>query len=372
MASSAPRIFTRQPWKALYALIASALFAARLPFWLIYYIPSALRQHPKWTFRQALSVHLLKTISYHCSLIEIRTPLSLKPGPDKERFVIVHPSKPDRYVDILNDSKTKPEKLGGTWYPAAYEAGDQQDVVLHFHGGAYVVGTGRADDAGFPAKMLHKHSHAKVFMPQYRLAGNPGGKFPAALQDAVSAYQYLLDAGLPASKIVVSGDSAGANLALALLRYISEHGELLPSPTAAWLWSPWVDLASAAADPGACERNRNFGTDVINGVFVAWGAHAFVPDSMSASHPYISPMNHPFKTETPLWIQTGGLEILYDDDVRLADNMRGVEGNKVELVVDPYTPHDILLLGDKLGFVAETEKVAKKAVEFLRNERTYP
>ena len=280
----------------------------------------------------------------------------------------VHPTKAERYVDILNDSKVKPEKLGGTWYPGAYEVGDQQDVVLHFHGGAYVLGTGRADDAGFPAKMLHKHSNAKIFMPQYRLSSNPGGKFPAALQDAVSAYQYLLDAGVPPSKIVVSGDSAGANLALALLRYISEQDDLLPSPTAAWLWSPWVDLAKAA-DSRSYESHRNYGTDFINGNFVAWGSRTYVPDSMSASHPYISPINQPFKSKTPLWIQTGGLEVLYDDDVKLADNMRGVEGNKVELVVEPYAPHDVILLGDKLGFVAEAERLTKKAVEFLKHER---
>ena len=368
MASSTRGLLTRQPWKGLYILIAAALVTARLPFWLIYFIPSALRQHPTWTFRQAFMVHVFKTLTYHLSAIEIRTPLSLMPGPDKDLFVLIHPTKAERYLDILDHSKAKPEKLGGTWYPSAYELGDQQDVVLHFHGGAYVLGTGRADDAGFPAKMLHKHSKAKIFMPQYRLAGNPGGKFPAAIQDAVSAYQYLLDAGVPAAKIIVSGDSAGGNLALALLRYISEHEELFPSPTAAWLWSPWVDLA-AAADTRACERHRNFGTDFINGIFVAWGTRAYVPDSVSAAHPYISPMDHPFKSKTPLWIQTGALEVLYDDDVKLADNMRAVQGNKVELVVEPYAPHDIILLGDKLGFVAETDRVTKKAVEFLKNER---
>lgn len=313
-------------------------------------------------------VQLLKTVSYHGTVVEMRTPLSIEPGLDKECFVTVHPTKPERYVDIVNDKQARPENLGGTWYPGAYEVGDQQDVVLHFHGGAFVLGTGRADDAGFAAKMLHKHSNAKIFMPQYRLSSNPGGKFPAALQDAVSAYQHLLDAGVPPSKIVLSGDSAGANLTLALLRYISEHEELFPSPAAAWLWSPWVDIARAA-DSMAYERHRNYGTDYINGIFGAWGARTYVPNSMSAAHPYISPINHPFKCKTPLWIQTGGLEVLYDDDVKLADNLKGIEGNKVELVVEPYAPHDIILLGDKLGFVAEADRATKKAVEFLRHER---
>lgn len=349
-------------------LIAAALVTARLPFWLIYLIPSALRQHPKWSFRQALTVRLLKTLSYHGTVTEMRTPLSLIPGADKECFVTVHPTKPERYVDVLNDRQAKPEKLGGTWYPRAFEVGDQQDVVLHFHGGAFVLGTGRADDAGFSAKMFHKHSNATTFMPQYRLSSNPGGKFPAALQDAVSAYQHLLDAGVPPSRIIVSGDSAGANLALALLRYISDHEDLFPSPTAAWLWSPWVDI-TRAADPTTYLNHRNYGTDLLNGIFGAWGARTYVPDSMSASHPYISPMDHPFKSKTPMWIQTGGLEVLYDDDVRLADNLTGIEGNTVELVVEPYAPHDIIRLGGIMGFVAEAERATKKAVEFLKLER---
>ncbi|MCJ1305482.1 hypothetical protein MMC08_008296 [Hypocenomyce scalaris] len=370
MQALARNIFTRQPGKSLYILIAVAISVARLPLWLIYYIPSTLRQHPKWTFRQAFMVQILKTLIYHFSIIEMHTPLSLKPGVEQERFVVVHPTKPERYVDVLENGRVKPEKIGGTWYPSPYKIGNQQDVVLHFHGGAYVIGTGRADDAGFPAKMFNKYANAKVFMAQYRLSSNPGGQFPAALQDAVSAYQYLLDAGIPASKIVVSGDSAGGNLALGLLRYLSDHGNLFPSPTVAWLWSPWVNIAGSA-DPRSVDTNRHYSTDFLSGVFPAWGARTYVPDSLSATHPYISPLDHPFESKTPIWIQTGGVEILYDDNVKLADQLRGIDGNKVELVVEPYAPHDIISVGDKLGFEAEANRVAKKAGEFLENERTY-
>lgn len=76
-------------------------------------------------------------------------------------------------------------------------------------------------------------------MPQYRLSHNDRTRFPAALQDVVTAYCYLTkDVGIPASKIVLSGDSAGANLVLALVRYVTEFGEEvgLEKPRAGWLW----------------------------------------------------------------------------------------------------------------------------------------
>jgi acetyl esterase/lipase len=83
-----------------------------------------------------------------------------------------------------------------------------------------VIGDGRQDDCGFAAKtLLQQTSAAYVFCPQYRLASNPGGRFPAQLQDAVTSLLYLTDEmQVPARKITISGDSAGGNICLALLR----------------------------------------------------------------------------------------------------------------------------------------------------------
>jgi acetyl esterase/lipase len=188
------------------------------------------------------------------------------------------------------------------------------------------------------------------------------------LQDAVTAYQYILDLGIPPSKVVLSGDSAGANLVLALLRYISENGDLLPPPAAALLWSPWVNLADITKD--TVDKHAKISTDYLCGEFVMWGVDVFVPSFMDRSDPYLSALGHPFETKTPLWIQTGGCEVLYDDNVRLANKMRE-KGNEVELHIEPNASHDIWLTGKITGFEAEAVNSAKMAGQFMKKQGLY-
>ena len=229
-----------------------------------------------------------------------------------------------------------------------------------------MTGAGRDEDSAFGAKLLASSASSYIFMVQYRLSSNPGGQFPAALQDAVTAYRYLLDQGIATSRIAVSGDSAGGNLTIALLRYISEAGDEknLPAPTAALLWSPWLDL-HAAQDPAYLATNKRNHTDYLVGNFVSWGVNAYTPPTMKANNPYISPLRHPFSCETKVWIQTGGAEVLMDEDVTFAEQMKGVEGNVVELHVEPYANHDLFLTGNLTGFEGEMKKCAKLAAHFL-------
>lgn len=109
-----------------------------------------------------------------------------------------------------------------------------------FAGGAFVTYTGRNEDGAFASATILKQTKAShVFMPQYRLSHGDNTRFPAALQDVVTAYCYLTqELGVPASKIVLSGDSAGANLVMAFVRYLADHGKEveLDNPKAAWLW----------------------------------------------------------------------------------------------------------------------------------------
>ena len=72
--------------------------------------------------------------------------------------------------------------------------------------------------------------------------------------------------------------------------------------------------------------------------------------------------------KTPFWIHTGDAEVLYHDDIKLAEELKNV-GNKVDLVVDEAAPHDILLIGHMIGFTEEAAKAAKKAGEFLKANR---
>ena len=359
-----------QPFKALYILVAAALVLVRVPLWLIYFLPRFLRQHPSWTLRQAFMVQLVKAGTYHSCQVRDHPAWSLAPNSEKERFERIAPSSKDIYQGVLKDPEIKPVEVGGTWYPSVYDPSDakRKTVILHIHGGAFIVGDGRKRDLGFGAHLLTSHADAWVLGLQYRISSNPGGRFPAPLQDVVTAYQSLLDRGIAASSIVVSGDSAGGNLAIAFLRYLTENPGVLPKPRAALMWCAWVD-PGRSMDPYSCSKNRNYDTDILNDVFAEWGIRAHAPSPMDPESPYISPMNHPFKCEgVPMWVQFGELEILADDVVRFAQNMRRIEGNEVDIHEDKGAPHDIFLIGGILGFHEKAEKMAAAMGEWLKTK----
>lgn len=237
---------TSRPGQLLFTIWAIAINAARLPFWMVYFIPSFLRQNPRWSYPQAVKVRILKAFLSFLATIEVRTPTKLEPKKEGDRFVAVQPGSSDKYIGVVaQDKEISPKTIGGTWYPSRpSSASGVGNVVLHFHGGAYVIGDGRTSDAGFAARTFIENTSAThVFAPQYRLASNPGGRFPAFLQDAITSFIYLNETlKIPADKITISGDSAGGHLCLTLLRYLSDNPDAnIPNPVCAWLWSPWVD-----------------------------------------------------------------------------------------------------------------------------------
>ena len=180
---------TRQPGKALWLLFGIVSTSVRLPLWLLYNIPKSLRPHSKWSYRQAILNKIVKQLIYHTASIRIQTSTFLEPGDEKECFVVMQPAKDDLYRGVLKDAEIKPMAVGGTWYPSLFREGDSaQRIILHFHGETYVVGSGRKADSAYAAHLLVKHVAEKVFFPQYRLSARPGGRFPAALQDAVTSY----------------------------------------------------------------------------------------------------------------------------------------------------------------------------------------
>ncbi|KAF2649095.1 alpha/beta-hydrolase [Lophiostoma macrostomum CBS 122681] len=384
-------ILTHHPFKAGYVLAALCFEFARLPLYILKYVVPYGRPHPAWTYKQALTMRFV-SFFVHCSAtVQAKTPLPLLPGAEKDQFVTIDPAPSTAYKGPLAPTpSTKPVRIGGTWYPAPLHASTSDTeknestavVVLHLHGGAYVTGDGRTQASGFFSKLQLKHGGAThVFCPQYRLSTLPASAtsnaFPAALQDTLTAYLYLIRTlHIAPRNIILSGDSAGANAALALLRYIAEYGaEIqhngveLPNPSAAWLWSPWLAPAESA-DPAWTRTNPHYATDYLSFVFSAWGANAYAgPGGLSVlDSPYVGFKGRPFRTIVPLWMSAGGVEVLYFDITQFAEDMRD-KGNDVTLDVERHAPHDVGLVGNLCGFEREAVGMVKRAGEWYRGVR---
>ncbi|KAI8931575.1 hypothetical protein NX059_011229 [Plenodomus lindquistii] len=373
-------ILAQQPVKTIYLLGAVSFEIARLPLVLLKNLLSFGRAHPEWSFRQSLGLHAVGAFLRHAATTQLSTPLPLEPGGEGERFVTIRPANNDVYTGPLrSNSDVKPVEIGATWYPAPLTTGSTKTnvcVVLHIHGGAFVLGDGRTQGTGFMAQTILKHTPAThMFCPQYRLSTLPASKtsnpFPAALQDSLTAYLYLVnELKISPKDIIISGDSAGGNAAISILRYISEYGSDLgiPSPSAALLWSPWIDPADTSGS--YVYDNDNYATDFLCTPFTVWGtsAYAGLAGVDNLNQPYVTHKNRTFRTETPLFVNTGGCEVLYGDDVEWAGNMEKA-GNNVKLDVEKTAPHDIISLGNIIGFGTEASNCAKRAGEWLKEVR---
>ena len=199
--------------------------------------------------------------------------------------------------------------------------------VLFLHGGAYVTGS--------PA--LYRHftwrlataARARVLAIDYRLA--PEHPFPAALDDALAAYRWLLAGIADPQRTVVVGDSAGGGLTLALLLRLRDDG--LELPAAAVALSPWTDLALTGAS-----LSLNAKSDpMMNAADARLFADCYLAGS-NPRNPYASPLYGNPTGLPPSLIHVGSDEILHDDAVRMAENLRAA-GCQVQIEVWPRMPH---------------------------------
>ena len=369
--------FHLQPFKGIYILAALGYELARLPLFLVKFITRYGRQHPQWSYRQAVMTHILFSVVYHAATVQVPTPTPLTPGKEKERFVRIQPAESDAYADPLRiNSDIQPVEIGASWYPAPLSAASDKSsvkVILHIHGGAFVMGDGRTAATGYAAKLLLRYTPSThILAPQYRVSTLPASKtsnpFPAALQDSLTAYLYLVqDLKIAPKNIVLSGDSAGANLAIALVRYLNEYGGKLsiPNPGAVLLWSPWIDPSDDS--DSFVHSNPNYATDYLSHPFTKWGVNAYRGQGgvKALESPYAALKNETFLTDVPIFANTGSGEVLYFDDVEWAEKMLKA-GNDVTLDVEKNVPHDVLLIGNILGFDREAQACAKRAGDWLR------
>lgn len=177
-------------------------------------------------------------------------------------------------------------------------------VVLYLHGGAYMIGSS-GTHRGITGQ-LAKASGCQVVAPDYRLT--PEHPFPAALDDAESAYRALLDQGLGSGQIALAGDSAGGGLTIALALRLKNKS--LPLPSSMTLFSPWTDLTQQNLYTPGCEP-------VLQPRWTAKAAKLYAGGE-SLTNPLISPIFGDLSGLPPLLIQVGSQEILLNDAERLA------------------------------------------------------
>ena len=164
----------------------------------------------------------------------------------------------------------------------------------------------------------------------YRLA--PEHPFPAAYDDALTAWRFLRNQGIPASRLVIGGDSAGAGLAVALIRRLRDAHEQLPA--CAWLVSPWMDLTMS----GSTFASKDAVDPIIHKTYLNELADAYLPPGMDRKDPRISPLYADLRSFPPLLIQVGSAETLLDDATRFA-SAAGAADVPVTLEIWPHMIH---------------------------------
>jgi epsilon-lactone hydrolase len=204
---------------------------------------------------------------------------------------------------------------------------DPSKVLLFFHGGGYCSGSiashrGMVTETGRAARV-------RTLAVGYRLA--PEHPFPAALEDALAAYGFLLRQGIAPGEIAIGGDSAGGGLTLATIVRLRDAGQ--PLPACAWLVSPWVDLQMT----GASLADKADVDPLISKPYLEELATAFLAGADPAG-PLVSPLHADLAGLPPLLVQVGSAEALLDDALRIA-RRAGAADVPVSLEIWPHMIH---------------------------------
>lgn len=201
-------------------------------------------------------------------------------------------------------------------------------VILYAHGGSFVNGSCKAA-RNFCASFAHECA-CKLFLPEYRRA--PEYPFPAGLEDIFVTYRGILKkyAFSPAS-VVIAGDEAGANLAIALIHYLKQ--KKLPQPAALVLISPWLDISCSNEEIHTLQKSDKF---LLKEALQAAAGRYTTFDNVQ--NPLVSPLYGSFTNFPPVFIQCGSQEILSADAKALAQKIEAV-GGQAQLDIWPEMWH---------------------------------
>ncbi|KAJ3991926.1 Alpha/Beta hydrolase protein [Lentinula boryana] len=360
-------LLSRQPFKGLYLtyqLFTTVFF--RVPIWILTSIPKqrsklnsrSWRPRAHWTMSKSVKLkmtrHMMGITIKTGPLGKIPNHLAITQGTDVIGIWI--PPIPELIKDELeiwaNISHVTSIQIPGYWQykkkkstldvnAAAFPSIPGEKIVYSLHGSGYVTFSAHPSD---PTAVIgrcllhHVDSVHRVFSCEYRLSSGEGveaqNSFPTALIDALAGYVYLVrSVQVDPSDIIVEGDSAGGNLALALTKYLVDHQDSdLPAPPGALiLLSTWADLSPQVASPNSSWLN-NADTDYIVMESLTSSINSFLgPQGLDAAstNPIISPgsqdpamkLKIDFRGFPRTFIAAGGAEVFYDMICSLKEKM---------------------------------------------------
>ncbi|TDL22602.1 alpha/beta-hydrolase [Rickenella mellea] len=369
--------FRNQPLKGIYVMYAvlSVIFV-RLPWWTLVSLIS--RPRASWTLKRAILVRLIRYFTGINDRI-----FTLQACPDHRAItggkgvkgVWVEPVPnfvTGQVKEWADQANVRPVRIPGYWqdkkgyhFSVGQKPTADEKVLYLLHGGGYIALSAHpADITSNIARGILKCSSdiKRSFAIEYRLSSSAplpvANPFPAALIDALAGYNYLVNVvGYSPSQIVIAGDSAGGNLALALTRYLVDNPiPSLPLPSGILLLSPWCDLGPSHLKPGSSVysfANSDFLVPPNRKGMSGWSITSFVGVLSSAAaktNIYISPASQDvasggYEAFPPSFIVAGGAEIFYDQIVTLRKRMQADMGSeKVRYYEAKDGVHDYLIL----------------------------
>ncbi len=273
--------------------------------------------------------------------LHLMDPEKLRAGTDR-----MAPNTPPAGITI---EKRDDGAVRGEWH--RNKNAEDGNLIFYLHGGGYVFGSAKSHRAVTFA--LAAASRADVFSLNYRMA--PEHPFPAAVDDALDAYRWLLDQTREPQRIVVAGDSAGGGLVLALMLCARDHG--LPMPAGAVLYSPWTDLATSGAS-----LSHNEKSDVMfKKVYIVEGAKKYLGGA-NPQTPLASPLYADLSGLPPIQTFTSDNEILYSDSVRLHERLV-TAGVTSQLVVEKGLAHVWPIF---VGKMPEADRSVAQSADFIQ------
>jgi len=226
-------------------------------------------------------------------------------------------------------------------------------VILYFHGGGYVYGSMKTH--GLLIESISSTTSARVLAIDYSLA--PENPHPAAVDDACSAYRFLLKSGISPNNIIFAGDSAGGGLVISALIALRDKNEVLP--VAGVCISPWVDLEC---------KDKSFDTnstyDAVSREACLIAAKGYL-NGLSPKLPLASPLFADIRGLPPLLIQVGELEVLYDQIIEFAERAKVAE---IETKLSVYK--DMIHVWHMyIGFTPQSEIAINEIAKFILSKR---